>query len=147
MSWAADIIVRSIAQLLEAFYFRAKPLGVAFVSYGSADVSFGRPCSFVLPNLGSTDGFSEFHLENWGASFFVSSFGKERFLVAQFPFAADDSRMETPSSFLRLATAVQRELETPSSSAGPPTDGVTATRPSPQPRPKPRSAEASFDDE
>jgi len=139
--------VRSIAQLLEAFYLRANPLGVAFVTYGSADVSFGRPCSFILLNLGSIDGFSEFHLENWGASVFVSSFGKERFLVAQFPFAADDSHMETPGSFLRLATAVQRELETPSSSAEPPIDGVTATRPSPQPLPKPRSAEVPFEDE
>jgi hypothetical protein len=67
--------------------------------------------------------------------------------VAQFPFAADDSQIETPGSFVRLATAVQRELETPNSSSGSPSDGVTATRPSPQPRPKPRSAEAPFEDE
>ena len=140
--------VRSLHRLLEDFYFRSKPLGIAFVTSASTGLSFGRPCNFVLPMLGSTEGLTEFHLENWGACVFASNFGRGRFLIAQFPLSPEDSPTGLPGSFVRLAAAVQQHLENPSGSSEPSNDSFVHIPKDPGGlRPKSRGAHAPLKEE
>jgi hypothetical protein len=96
--------------------------------------------------LGTTRGLSAFHLEHWGASVFVSCFGEREFLIVQYPFKADDSDDGPPGSFIRLASAIQRELERPGGSGEPRDDwGARVPRNPTGPRPRSRSAEAALE--
>ena len=132
--------MNAINRLLEEYYERRKPLGIAFVQDGSTLFGFGRPCNFVLPTLGSTEGLSEIENERWDAVVFVSTFRLGKHLVVQFP-RGSEAIEGPPGSFVRLAAAVQSALENPSSaSAPPPTDGV-AVRPR-QPRHSPPQSDA-----
>ena len=133
-----------ISHLLEQYYANRRPLGIAFVQSGSVVVGFGRPCNFALGMISSQSagGLTEYRFDSWGACVYASAFRWDKFLVVQYPLDLDDGS-GPPSSFIRLAAAIQRELETPSDQSGSGGNDTAAVPRQPRtPAPKSRSAEA-----
>lgn len=119
-----------LVPLLESFYARETPLGVAFVGSARFGASLGRPADSVLPFLSSTSGFTQLHLENQGLSVYASYFGWGKLLVAQFGFQeALPPPMRPWLAFVRLAAAAQRVLENPDDLPEPPVAGVPVLKP------------------
>jgi hypothetical protein len=138
--------VDHLADLLEIFFLRAAPLGVAFVAEEDAIASFGLPCTRMRSILTSTTGFLQRHIEASSISLYVSAFDHGRYLVAQFPFQESWPPPLRPwLAFVRLAVAIQLDLE-PGELPGPPASSLVVSRPNPIP-PKPRFAEASLEEE
>lgn len=133
-----------LSHLLESFYTRLEPQGVAFVGSAKLGVSFGRP---VTSRLESSEGFTQHHSENEGLSVYTSSFGWGKLLVAQFDFQEDFPPPTRPwMAFVRLAALIQRYLDNPTDFPEPPGAAVPVLRPSPVgPKPRSLSAEASFE--
>ena len=132
-----------LSYLLESFYLRLEPQGLAFVGSAKFGVSFGRP----VPSLhGLTDGFTQNHSEISGVSVYASSFGWGKFLVAQFEFQEDYPPPTRPwLAFVRLAALTQRYLDNPTDFPEPPGAGVPVLWPYPTaPKPRDLRAEASF---
>ena len=120
--------------LLESFYERFEPRGVAFVGAAAFDASFGRsPTSFTLA-LGVGKGFTQLHLEDEWVSVYSSYFGWGKVLVAQFGFQDDFPPPSRPwLAFVRLAVHVQLYLDGWSDSSEPPATGVLVRAPLPSP--------------
>jgi hypothetical protein len=132
-----------LSPLLESFYERFEPRGVAFVGSAKFGVSFGRPATPILPSLESAVGFTQLHLEHSWVSIYASYFGWGRVLVAQFGFQEDFPPPSRPwLAFVRLAARVQLCLDDPSGSSEPPVAGVLVRSPQPGP-PHVLRAEAS----
>jgi hypothetical protein len=135
--------VNAVKRLLEEYYQRRKPLGVAFAQDGEVLFGFGRPCDFALGLLSSSEGLCEVEVAAWDAVVFASSFRWGKRLVAQYALGRD-ATMGPPGSFVRLSVAVQHALDHPEeSSAPPPTPNSVAAprRPAGSPR-RPLAAEA-----
>lgn len=134
-----------LISLLESFYERFEPRGVAFVGSAKFGVSLGRSPMSVLPRLESAVGFTQLHLETECVSIYASHFGWGKVLVAQFGFQEDfPPPSRTWLGFVRLAAHVQLYLDDPSDSSEPPAAGVLVRSPRPGP-PHVLRAEASPD--
>src|SRR5205809_4785554 len=124
--------MHTILHLIESFYAREEPRGVAFVGSGRFDMSFGRPASSVLPMLSSTNGFTQLHFEDQWLSVYASYFGWDRLLVAQFGFHEQFPPPARPwNAFVRLAARIQRSLDNPSEFPDPPSAAVPVLKPPP----------------
>jgi hypothetical protein len=117
-------------KLLEAFYFRAEPLGVTlFGPEYSRPLSFGQSATRLVPYLGITAGLMQKHLSNVGLSVFFARLDGEEALVAQFPFRELDLPLHVSwLRFVRLATALALSLD-PGPSPEPPFPGSAVQRP------------------
>ncbi len=128
--------------LLESFYFRHEPRGVAFVGSAKYGVTIGRSL-----RSGTFEGFSQTHSGDTNTSVYSSYFGWGKFLIAEFECMKEDQ----PSyrqwiAFARLATRVQRYLDNPADQPDVPTADVLALKPVPSgPRPRPLGAEAPLE--
>jgi hypothetical protein len=119
---------------LEFFFERVRPMGVAFVGSARLAISFGRSPDRISGIWEGQDGFVQYHLEERDASIYVSSFGRGRYLVAQFPFEEDCRLRWHPwLAFVRLASAVARILDPPDETERPGDAGVRVPRPRPSP--------------
>lgn len=133
-----------VRQLLDEFYHRWEPLGVAFVQDGSVLFGVGRPCEFVLPSLPRSEGLCEEEFPAWDAVVFVFTYRCERHLVVQYPPSSEGSS-GPPNSFVRLAAAVLQALENPGEAQTPPAQEIAVPRPPRTPR-KPTLYPAAADD-
>ena len=137
-----------LVPLLESFYVRETPRGVAFVGSNRFDVSFGRPVDSVLASLSSAYGFTQLHLEDQWLSVYASYFGRGTLLVAQFGFQEEYPPPSRPwLAFVRLAAATQRVLDDPDDRPEPPVAGVPVLKPLLGPDLRFRSAHAPLDDD
>lgn|GEM_PF-6255873 len=91
-----------------------------------------------MASMTMVDGLTQYQIESWDATVFVSTFGRGRFLIAQFPF--DLEIIGAPVSFMRLASAIQRELEEPSERQPPGDCAVRVPKDPRAPRPSLRAA-------
>jgi hypothetical protein len=126
-----------ILPLLEWFYDRQEPRGVAFVGSAKFGVTLGRDPTPLVPHLESQDGSTQLHFEShW--SVYASYFGWGKILIAQFSFQEDYPPPSRPwFAFARLAALIQRYMDDPSKWQLPPAAPVREPRPrsdSPQPR-------------
>ena len=137
-----------LISILESFYMYEEPRGVAFVGATFADITFGRSPTAHLYSLESIDGIVQLHVEG-SVSVYASSFGRGRWLIVQFPFQDDYPPPLQPwNVFIRLAVDVQRCLDSPADSEGPPSAGVPVLKPLfPAPHSRRTSAEAPFPDD
>ena len=76
----------SLYPLLESFYERFEPRGVAFVGSSKFGVSFGRSAASVLPSLESAVGFTQIHLEDAWVSITLRISDGEEFWSPSSPF-------------------------------------------------------------
>jgi hypothetical protein len=110
----------TILRLLEWFYDRHQPLGVAFTGSGRFQAAIGRPIDHTTYEAASSnagEGFSQSHMEHSGVSIYSSYFGWGKRLVAIFPFQEQYPPPAGPwLAFVRLAVFVQRYLENPDES-------------------------------
>ncbi len=137
-----------LVSILESFYDREEPRGVAFVGANFADVTFGRSPAPHLSSLQSVDGFVQLHFEHSWVSVYASSFGRGRWLIVEFPFQDEYPPSLRPwNAFVRLAVDVQRCLDSPADSEGPTSAGVPVLRPLfPAPHSRLTTAEAPLPD-
>ena len=135
-----------IHSLLESFYARFEPRGIALVGSSGFGASFGRPAASVLPWIERAEGFTQIHFEVEWLSIYSSCFGRGTVLVAQFDFHEEYPPPERPwIGFARLAARIQRWLDQPDAPDAPGA-GLPILTPLPSGlRPRPRSAEASFE--
>jgi hypothetical protein len=139
--WTSETMASPLFPLLESFYERFEPRGVAFVGSAKFGASFGRSPTSILPRLESAVGFTQLHLEDESVSIYASYFGWG-VLVAQFGFQEDYPPPSRPwLAFVRLAAHIQLYLDNPDSSE-PPAVGVLVRSPHPGP-PHVLRAEAS----
>lgn len=135
-----------LQRLLADFFERFTPLGVAFVGPPRLSTTLGRPpgsCSWVWENR---DGFVQVHIEEADLSAYVSSFGWGKYLIAQFPFQAEDPPPAREwLAFVRLASAVLRAIEQPEEGQDAGDAGVAVRRPTPGPQ-RTRSAAVPLPD-
>lgn len=115
--------MRQIERLLEEYYERSMPLGIAFAQDESVLFGFGRPCGFALPFLANAEAFAEVDLESWDAVVFASTFKWGKRLIIQFS-RETEPRLGPPDSFVRLATAIQDALDHPREAGPTPTSDV-----------------------
>lgn len=135
--------------ILESFYMREQPRGVAFVGATFADVTFGQSPAPHLSSLQSIDGFVQLHLEHFCVSAYASSFGRGKLLIVQFPFQDEYPPPLQPwSAFVRLAVDVQRCLDDPTDPERPPSADVPVLKPLfPAPHSRLTTAEAPVRDD
>ncbi len=130
--------------LLETFYFRHEPRGVAFVGSAKYGVTVGHS-----PRSGgsSIEGFKQSHSGDTHTSIYSSYFGWGKFLTAEFECSEEDQPSERQwIAFVRLAARVQRFLDNPADQPDIPTADVPALKPQPTgPKPRPLGAEAPFE--
>jgi hypothetical protein len=149
--------VERLVSILESFYEREEPRGVAFVGAAFRDITFGRSPEAHLDSLQSIDGFVQLHFEHFWVSVYASNFGRgrwssygrSRWLIVQFPLQDDDWPPLGPwNAFVRLAVDVQRCLDGPADAEGPPSAGVPVLKPLfPAPHSRRPSAEAPVPDD
>jgi hypothetical protein len=136
-----SFIVSPLLQLLESFYLRHRPKGVAFVGSAKYCVSVGRS-----PRSGSAtiEGFTQSHSGDTDTSTYSSYFGWGKFLIAEFDCPGDEQPSERQwIGFVRLAARVQRLLDDPADQPDIPTADVPVLKPHPTgPQPGPLRAEA-----
>jgi hypothetical protein len=135
-----------ILPLLESFYRRLEPRGVAFVGSAKLGVTLGRDPTPLIPHLESQDGSTQLHFEGQCLSVYASYFGWGKILIAQFGFQDDFPPPSRPwFAFARLAGLIQRYLDDPSEWPEPPAAPVREPRPRPDsPQPSPLRVEAPF---
>ena len=140
--------MKRLVSILESFYDREEPRGVAFVGATFADVTFGRSPEAHRYSLQSIDGSVQLHFEG-SVSVYASSFGRSRWLIVQFPFQDEEPPpFRAWNAFIRLAVDVQRCLDGPADSEGPPSAGVPVLRPLfPAPHSRLTTAEAPIPDD
>ena len=131
-----------LTPLLEVFYFRHAPRGVAFIGSAKYGVTVGQPPRQPFSNV---EGFAQSHFGD--TSIYSSYFGWGKFLVAEFECLPDDQPSERQwLAFVRLAARVQRFLDNPADQPDVPTADVPALKPRPTgTRPRPLAAEAPFE--
>lgn len=139
--------MKRLDHILQRFYERIEPLGVAFWSETGLMISFGLHPNRVMDLIRSSDGFFQWHIEAQRISAYVSYFGRHGYLIAQFEF-----QVEYPPpakqwlAFARLATVVAGILETPDQDGELPSASVAVPRSNPR-SPKDRGAEAPLDED
>ncbi len=139
--------MRTVETLLERYFERFQPLGIALVVSGSVAISFGRPSSFVVSRLTSTDGFTELCIDTLEAKIFACTVGRDRLLIGQFPLPSEgNSQFDTPASFVRLAVTIQQEITGRGAGPRSPSAEVPAKLPR-TPSPRSLAAEAELKDE
>ena len=67
-----------LVSILESFYEREEPRGVAFVGATFTDITFGRSSADHPDRLQSIDGFAQRHSLGLWVSLYASSFGRGR---------------------------------------------------------------------
>jgi len=138
--------MKQLDQILQRFYERIEPLGVAFWSETSSMISFGLPPNRLMDLIRSSDGFFQWHLEPQRISAYVSCFGRRGYLIAQFEFQTEYPPPARPwLAFARLATIVAGSLETPDQDRELPSASVAVPHSNPR-SPKDRGAEAPLDE-
>jgi hypothetical protein len=136
--------VSPLLPLLESFYFRHEPRGVAFVGSAKYGVTIGRS---PRSGISTVEGFTQTHSGDTNTSVYSSYFGWGKFLIAEFECLEEDQPSERQwIAFVRLAARVQRFLDNPADQPDVPTADVPALKPVPSgPRPRPLGAEAPLE--
>jgi hypothetical protein len=135
----------SLSLVLERYFFRTNPLGVAiFHPSFASPLAFGQPSQLAFRALSSLRGFGQLHREDVGVSLFGAVFETGHTLIAQLAYQPIDlvSR-STWLGFVRLSTLITLILagglslppETPSAPS-------LIPRPRPPLSPRPLRAEA-----
>jgi hypothetical protein len=134
----------ALLQLLELFYFRHQPRGVAFVGSAKYGVTVGRS---PRSRFSTIEGFTQSHSGDTHTSTYSSYFGWGKFLIAEFECFEENQPSERQwIAFVRLAARVQRVLDNPADQPDIPTAHVPALKPHPTgPKPRPLASEAPFE--
>ncbi len=98
----------SLSVVLERYFFRARPLGVAlFHPSFSSPLGFGQPSHFALRAVSSSRGFSQLHREDASDTIFSATFETGHTLIAQHVYQPIDLVALSPwVGFVRLATVI-----------------------------------------
>lgn len=139
-------VMKQLDYILQRFFERVEPLGVAFWSETSSIISFGLPPNRLIDLVRSLDGFCQWHIESQRISAYVSCFGRRGYLIAQFEFQTE---YPPPArqwlAFARLAAVIAGILEKPDRDDELPSASVAVPCSNPQ-SPKDRGSEASLEE-